>query len=162
RGLSLGVAVGLAQLFKYNGWIVALILAASAGLWLLVPGEPRARSGLAICGWGLAAALMAALIYWPWFEFVESHGGYRALLAHHRSYLGDFSAWPGHLAVQLAQAGALSGTAAWRALGGLAAGVGMLIATGDLGMTPRLLPRLALELLSLTALCLWLPNFAWL
>ena len=39
--------------------------------------EWRERTVAATWGWGLLAAIVAAIVYWPWFEFVESHGGYR-------------------------------------------------------------------------------------
>ena len=35
RAVSLGLAVGLAQLFKYNGWISGAIVVATAVIWLL-------------------------------------------------------------------------------------------------------------------------------
>ena len=39
RAVSLGLAVGIAQLFKYNGWVSGVIVALSAGLWLLIPSR---------------------------------------------------------------------------------------------------------------------------
>ena len=132
RAVSLGLAVGLAQLFKYNGWISGVIVAASAVVWLLFhPREWRTRSMAATWGWGLLAAIVAAVVYWPWFRFVESHGGYAALLAHQRSYLGGLSSWPGHWSLQLAQERFLSGGPVWLACAGLAAALAMLISTGD-------------------------------
>ena len=39
---------------------------------------------LAIWGFGLLAAVLCLRSsYWPWFGFVESHGGYAGLLRHH-------------------------------------------------------------------------------
>jgi len=164
RAVWLGLAVGAAQLFKYSGWISGAIVASSAVLWLIVhPQERRSMSTIATWVWGFGAALVAGIVYWPWFQFVESHGGYRALLAHHRSYLGGLSSWPGHLSVQLAQANALSGGPVWLACGGLAAALGMSTAAGDFGIERRFLPRILLEVLCLSLLCLWLlPNLVWL
>jgi dolichyl-phosphate-mannose-protein mannosyltransferase len=101
----LGLSVGLAQLFKYNGWIAGVLVALSAAIWFLFRRDERTHKTLvATWGWGLLAALVAASVYWPWFRFVESHGGYAALLAHQRSYLGGFWAWWIHLHVQVSQA----------------------------------------------------------
>jgi hypothetical protein len=47
---------------------------------------------------------------------VERHGGYSALLTHHRSYLSGPKLWLPHLSHQLAQASVLSGGAIWRLL----------------------------------------------
>ena len=106
RALSLGLAVGVAQLFKYNGWlagaIVVFVRCSLARLASAANGGSRADGRH--LGMGLAAALVAAAIYWPWFAFVEAHGGYRALLAHQRGYLGGITAWPVYLAAQLGQA----------------------------------------------------------
>ena len=77
--------------------------------------------------WGILAALIAALVYWPWFAFVQSHGGYAVLLAHQRGYLGGFAAWPGDLAAQLAQARALAGGQIWLTSAGLAAIAAILL-----------------------------------
>jgi hypothetical protein len=160
RAVSLGLAVGVVQLFKYNGWISGAIVAASAALWLIAPLRERRYSAVyATWGWGLVAALIAVAVYWPWFRFVEAHGGYGALLAHQRSYLGGFWSWPGHLSVQLAQADALSGGPVWLACGGLAAAFGLLISAGDWAIERRWLPRVLLEAIAITAFCLWLlPN----
>jgi 4-amino-4-deoxy-L-arabinose transferase-like glycosyltransferase len=164
RALVLGLAVGAAQLFKYNGWIAGLIVASSAAAWLLLhTAEWRARTSAAIWGWGLAAAVFAAIVYWPWFRFVDSHGGYPALLAHQRSYLGDLRSWPGHLSQQIAQAKLLSGGLAWLVVGGLAAISAMLLVEGGLGASRHWL-RLIIEALGLLAIALlpaWLVPALW-
>ncbi len=85
------------------------------------------RVTAATWGWGILAACVAALVYWPWFAFVQSHGGYAALLAHQRGYLGGFASWPGQLAVQLAQARMLSGGAFWILAAALAAGAAIVL-----------------------------------
>ena len=91
----LGLSVGVAQLFKYNGWIGGVLVAIERGALACcsVRDARTPKTMLATWGWGLLfAALVAAIVYWPWFRFVESHGGYAALLAHHRGYRGrDFA-----------------------------------------------------------------------
>jgi hypothetical protein len=133
RAVLLGLAVGMAQLFKYNGGLAGILVALTAALGMIVPwGTPATRRPVAIWGWGLVAVLVAALAYWPWYRFVESHGGYASLMAHHRSYLAAPSRWPVHLGVQLSQARALSGGPAWQLLAGLAAAGGMWAVQGGL------------------------------
>jgi dolichyl-phosphate-mannose-protein mannosyltransferase len=145
RALLLGLAVGLSQLFKYNGWISGAIVAATAVVWLLFhPGEWRTRSMAGTWGGGLFAAIVAAIVYWPWFIFVDSHGGYSALLAHQRSYLGGMTAWPGHWSVQLAQEQFLSGGPNWIGCTVVVAALAMLVSAGDMALE-RLSPRILLE-----------------
>jgi 4-amino-4-deoxy-L-arabinose transferase-like glycosyltransferase len=161
RAVSLGLAVGIAQLFKYNGWVSGMIVVMCAGLWLLFhPVDRKSKRTIATWGWGVVAALVAAMVYWPWFQFVESHGGYSALLAHQRSYLRGLSAWPGHWSVQLDQAAALSGGAVWLGCGGIVASVGMLLSAGEFGPNGRFLVRILVEVMSLSALCL-IPRLSW-
>ena len=167
RALAFGLAVGAAQLFKYNGWITGAIVAASAAAWLLCrPAEWRTRATAATWGWGVVAALFAALVYLPWFWFVESHGGYKELLAHQRSYLGDFSSWPAHWSLQLAAERFLSGGWPWLLGAGLAAALAMLIGVGDFAKDLRRLARLAVEAIGLATLCsirgsLWWLALVW-
>ena len=92
-------------------------------------------------------------MYSPWFWFVDSHGGYQALLAHQRSYLGNLSSWPGHWSLQLAQERFLAGSPVWIASAGFLAALALLISTGDLPSDRRRLPRLLVELIGLMALC---------
>jgi dolichyl-phosphate-mannose-protein mannosyltransferase len=161
RAVILGLAVGGAQLFKYNGWLAGAIVVLSTILRLARnPRDWRSRSAAATWGWGLTAALVAAALYWPWYAYVESHGGYGALLAHQRSYLGGFGSWPRHMLAQLAQSRALTGGPLWLASGGLAAA----FALTAIGQPPagkwRFVKRILLPMLSLSVLCL-LPNLAW-
>jgi dolichyl-phosphate-mannose-protein mannosyltransferase len=161
RAVALGIAVGIAQLFKYSGWVSGVIIPLTAGSWLLShPSEARSRTTIATWGWGIVAALIAAVVYWPWYQFVESHGGYSALLTHQRSYLGGFSTWPGHLSVQLDQMAALSGGPVWLAFGGFAASFGMLLSVGDLRTAGRFPFRILFEAVSLWALWL-IPEVSW-
>ena len=115
RAIMLGVAVGLAQQCKYNGWLAGGIVAATALVGVATRAEERRPARIArVFGWGLLAAFVAAGVVWPWYRFVESHGGYASLLRHQRSYLGGFSTWAPHFAVQFQQSVALSG--GWRFL----------------------------------------------
>ncbi len=110
-GLTMGVLVGLAQQFKYNGWLLGALVVANAGLGLMLTPEARVRRhwvGLGMWG-GLAVLISAALVY-PWYRFVEVHGGYAALLTHQRSYLGPPSSWWPHLRNQIDQAVVLGGS----------------------------------------------------
>ena len=114
RGIAMGIAVGLAQNFKYNGWIAGVIVLIAAILGLILDREERkpARSGR-VFGFGCVGAIVAALMYLPWYRFVEGHGGYAALLAHQRSYTGGFSSWFPHLTQQMVQVHVLTGGGFW-------------------------------------------------
>ncbi len=112
--IALGLSVGLAQWFKYNGWLLGVFAVLAACLGILVDPKERHRPRIrAVSGFGLLAVLLAVAVYWPWFAFVESHGGYAGLLKHHQSYMGGLSSWPPHLRLQLEQMAALSGGPAW-------------------------------------------------
>ena len=106
RAVAFGLMVGLAQNAKYNGYLVGGIVALVA-VWGLVL---KSGDGRRVMGYGLVAAAVAALVYLPWYRFVESHpGGYAGLMRHHRSYLSGPSAWPSHWRLQMGQSYALSG-----------------------------------------------------
>ncbi len=110
RAILMGLAVGLAQQFKYNGWLVGGIVIASALLGIVFHREERkVGSILKTFGWGALAAVVAWLVVWPWYRFVEAHGGYSALLRHQQSYLGGWRDWWPNLSIQADQAAALSG-----------------------------------------------------
>jgi len=121
RALVMGVAVGVAQNFKYNGWLAGIIVGLAAVVGAVVYREDR-RPGplLRTFGWGLAGALVAGLIYAPWYQFVETHGGYAALVRHHRGYMNATAWWPNGN-TQLGEAFALSGQRWCGALTGLLA-----------------------------------------
>lgn len=130
RALALGVAVGIAQNLKYNGWIAGLVVVLAAVFGLIGGSEQRRPSALVrTFGLGFVAALVAAAAYWPWFRFVESHGGYADLLRHQRSYLGGPSVWVSHVRQQLAQVVALSGGRAWAMLTWAVAWLGCAVAS---------------------------------
>jgi 4-amino-4-deoxy-L-arabinose transferase-like glycosyltransferase len=161
RAVLFGLTVGVAQLFKYSGWISGVIVGLTAAAWLFVHSSQwRSRHSFATWVWGSAAALVAAAVYSPWYQFVESHGGYRALLKHQQGYLGGVSSWPGHLYLQLTQATALSGGPAWLAAGGLAATLAIYASTGDFATERQVLPRMLIATAGLTALCV-IPSFGW-
>jgi dolichyl-phosphate-mannose-protein mannosyltransferase len=105
RAILMGLAVGLAQEFKYNGWLTGGIVIGSAVWGILIRPEERKLGSIArIFGWGIAAAGVAWLVVWPWFAFVEVHGGYSALLRHQRSYLGGLGDWWPNFLIQAEQA----------------------------------------------------------
>jgi hypothetical protein len=116
RAVGLGLAVGLAQLVKYNGWLIGATVPFVALLGIAFHREERTKARIvSTFGWGIGAALLAGLVYWPWARFVESQVGYRSLLKHQQSYFGEIWEWPQHLADQLRQVVALSGGNAWAA-----------------------------------------------
>ncbi len=120
--IALGLSVGLAQWFKYNGWLLGAFVALAAGLGILVdPSQREARKILATWGYGAVAAIITASVYWPWFAYVDSHGGYSGLMRHHQSYVGGFDSWLPHIRIQLDQVAALSGGPVWNAMEYLAA-----------------------------------------
>ncbi|WP_165230860.1 ArnT family glycosyltransferase [Aquisphaera insulae] len=157
--IGLGVAVGVAQLIKYNGWLLgAAVIAVAIGELV----DPRSRSNRLragrLWGYGVAAAVVAALIYAPWFRFVAAHGGYGALLAHHRSYIGGPGTWLDHLGIQFEQADALSGGRGWQLAGCLAA-----VASACFVSPPssRAEARKALGIGLLVPPAVLLPRFLW-
>ena len=106
--IGMGLGVGLCQLAKYNGALTGIIVAMTALVdFLVVPRETRRDTRLFVkrIGWGIIGAMVAGLIYLPWFQFVERHGGYRALMKHHGGYMGGVGTWLVYLRMQLAQAG---------------------------------------------------------
>ncbi|WP_406696545.1 glycosyltransferase family 39 protein [Singulisphaera sp. Ch08] len=121
RAVALGLSVGTAQLFKYNGWLTGVIIALAALTGLLCHVDHRrswfsaSRLRFGPIHLSLLAAGVALVVYWPWFQFVERHGGYRALVTHHQSYLGGIARWFPYLKQQQAQLVALSGGATWGA-----------------------------------------------
>lgn len=121
RAVAFGLAVGLAQNVKYNGWLIGAILAATVLADLTLGSTESRRRSLRALAFGLLAALVAAAVYAPWFVFVERHGGYSAVLKHQRGYLMGVSAWLPNLRLQLAQwvalSGLISGIMTWGAIG---------------------------------------------
>jgi len=161
RAMFLGLSVGVAQLFKYNGWISGIIVALAVLLGQVVKRkEQSARTVCAAWVWGLLAISVAAIVYLPWFQFVESHGGYRSLLAHQRGYMNGISRWVDHWSLQLAQARVLSGSPRWRGSVGIAAALGLVISSSDLRGYRLRWPKLLIETFGLASLCS-VPNVDW-
>lgn len=166
RALAFGIAVGLAQNFKYNGWVAGVAVAVAAVFGLLSTREGRRpQAVIGTFGLGLVAALVAGLVYLPWYLFVEAHGGYAALLKHHRSYLGGTSSWLPHWDQQLAQVVALTGGAA---VGAITWSVAWLVAGAAVHGFAMLFPksrwdaaRLRLGLLIGAAVLATVPDLAW-
>lgn len=114
RALTFGLAAGLAQNFKYNGWICLAIVALAAVFGLVDRDRRRPAAVARTFVLGLLATLIAAVCYVPWYAFVASQtGGYSDLLRHHGTYVGGLASWPSFLAIQLAQVVAFSGGALW-------------------------------------------------
>ena len=166
-GIALGVAVGVAQLFKYSGWTLgaAVMLALPA---VALGDEFRRTKAYQARAWGfgLLGVVVALAIYAPWISFVENHGGYRALMAHHGGYVGSVGSWLPHWRVQLEELSALSGGFPWNLAGWLTAlGAAALMRLGS-GSRPEL-ARLALLALVvgsgiLAPTLLWWLGLAWL
>jgi dolichyl-phosphate-mannose-protein mannosyltransferase len=121
RALLMGLAVGLAQEFKYNGWLTGGIVVGTALVGIVVRLEERKLGSiLKTFGWGGFAAVVAWLVVWPWYAFVEAHGGYAALLRHQQSYLGGFNAWWPNFLIQADQVVAMTDIRTWFVAGFLA------------------------------------------
>ena len=153
RALAFGVAVGVAQNFKYSGWIAGVVVALAA-LTGLFTGRREALRALSL---GMIAAVAAALVYLPWFLFVESHGGYARLLAHHRTYLGGWSSWWPQWRSQMAQAIALSGGPRWQVAAWALASLAALASRLRESKRRRFAQGLLIGLLVVT----FFPNLSW-
>lgn len=85
--IAAGLAVGLAWNTKYHGWLVGVI-AAAATLPDFIRGSRLVRRQILVRH-GLAT-LIAMACYAPWFLHIcQMDGGYGALAAEHRRFLGD-------------------------------------------------------------------------
>ncbi|MFM7592601.1 MAG: ArnT family glycosyltransferase, partial [Isosphaeraceae bacterium] len=107
KACLMGVCVGLCQLTKYNGALTGLIIALTAVLDYfrsVVKQKPETAVFRRRILFGIFGALIAFLVYLPWLNFVENHGGYRSLLNHHSGYVKPLSSWPTNLKMQLVQA----------------------------------------------------------
>ena len=121
-------------------------------------GCARPQATGASGGSGYPRRGVALLVYWPWYRFVENHGGYQRLLAHHRGYVDGFTAWPGNLRAQLAQAAALSGGWPWLLPAWLLASLGTLwVQPGNRPRWPLLIALILAGTLALVAI----PELPW-
>jgi hypothetical protein len=157
----------MCQQFKYNGWLLGAIVILAASLGILVNRDQRNRAKLlATWGFGLVAAIVAAAVYWPWFSFVNLHGGYGALLRHHSSYLGGVASWFDHWRLQLEEAALLSGGPVWNAAAWAAAclSCGLIsLSTADPARRLRatLVAGLLLPLMSFAPSWFWWVGVPW-
>jgi 4-amino-4-deoxy-L-arabinose transferase-like glycosyltransferase len=151
RAMLLGLVVGLAQLTKYNGFLAGLSVAFVPLLWLIDRDPTRRRLACRALGLGLLAAAIAALCYWPWFQFVQARvpGGYPGLIRHHRGYLSPPSQWPRNAFVQWAEAitlaGRLSGWIGWGSIGWALGWIAAAWASERIGWIVRSSDRMAMR-----------------
>jgi hypothetical protein len=135
RAVAFGLAVGIAQNVKYNGWIIGAILAATVILDCVAGSDDSRRRSRRALRFGVLAAIVAAVVYAPWFLFVERHGGYGAVLKVQRGYLMPATSWLPNLRLQLAQwvalSGLISGALTWGAIGWALAWIGRHLAGAD-------------------------------
>lgn len=135
RAIVFGVAVGLAQNVKYNGWLAGFIVG-WALLWNASEGRGSVRQPFSsVLKYLAIAATFAIAVDLPWIAFVQTHGGYADLIRHQRSYT-DPAAWLAHWRLQLNQSIALSGGSAFNAGAWIAASISCLACRTD-----RSLPR---------------------
>ncbi len=110
--IGLGLGVGLVQWVKYHGWLAGAITALAAFILAVLSRSERSpRRLISVWGQGACAAVLAFGVFWPWFQFVESHGGYSDLIRHHSSYMQGYRTWFPHLLVQLDQSAILEQSA---------------------------------------------------
>ncbi|WZO99137.1 glycosyltransferase family 39 protein [Isosphaeraceae bacterium EP7] len=166
RAILLGLATGLAWNTKYNGFLAGVIVVLAAAWNACLDSEARRRATLArVFGFGAIAGLVAILAYIPWAIFVERNGGYAALAAHQRSYLGGPISWFPHWRLQLAQSVALSGPPIRGILAWIAAfALSAFVSKGEI--IPRRVPALTgiwnFSPVVVGALAAWLaPDFGW-
>ncbi len=121
--LAAGLACGAAMNIKYNGFIT-LVFAATP-----IAVEFWGRKAQVTLGWKKAsmlwgiAAVVALLLYFPWFNHIVSTVGYSQLLSHQRGYSSGLLAWPGNLVTLVAHYWCIT---SWP--GRLGLGLGMLTA----------------------------------
>ena len=131
RAAALGLAVGVAQLFKYNGWIAGVLVALGAVAWTLIRARRTDRQeadrdlGMGpLRGAGRGRRLLALV--------PVRRVAWRIRRAHRPPprLPGRPWSWPGYAMFQLEQDRALSGGVWWLAFGSFAAAVAMLTAIG--------------------------------
>jgi dolichyl-phosphate-mannose-protein mannosyltransferase len=87
-----GIYTGLAWWTKYNGWLpLAIEAAALPVLWLAIrPSEKEMISWLTCFA---ITALVAGLIWTPYYVSLQSQGGYGPITANHAKYVVGISGW---------------------------------------------------------------------
>jgi hypothetical protein len=95
---------GLAWWTKYNGWLPLAVGLAGGTAWQLF--RPRSdRQFLTLCKRWLLVAACAFLIWSPVLIGLQKHGGYAAVAANHRQYVGGLNGWGPAALRQLEHAG---------------------------------------------------------
>ena len=137
RAVAMGLAVGLAQLFKYNGWIAGAIVVASAAAWLVChPTEWRTKTTAATWGWGLSARS------WPPRSTGPGIGSSTTTAATGAPGApAQLSGRPiivaGSLVAPARRRAISLGNPGWLISAGLAAAIAMLVSTGDFASDRR-------------------------
>lgn len=87
-----GLACGLCWWTKYNGWLTAFLLTATAGLqWLIMERTSRRiKQNLIIVAVMLGVTV---LVYSPYIWSLQPTGGYFAVSANHRQYFQGIGSW---------------------------------------------------------------------
>ncbi|MBS0206444.1 MAG: glycosyltransferase family 39 protein [Planctomycetes bacterium] len=102
--LLAGLFTGLAWWTKYNGWLPLAVGLAGGTAWQLsLPRSERQLKAIAIRG--MAVVGLSFLIWSPVLVGLQKHGGYQAVAANHRQYVGRISGWGAAAVRQLVHAG---------------------------------------------------------
>lgn len=94
--IAAGLATGLAWATKYNGWLPLTIAGSGFILFALISRwkkHTRTESWMGVAISLSAMALTAAVVWSPVLLDLNERGGYAAVAANHRGYLGGLSDW---------------------------------------------------------------------
>jgi 4-amino-4-deoxy-L-arabinose transferase-like glycosyltransferase len=119
-GIAAGLATGLAWSTKYNGWLPLAIAGSGIVLYLLVSRWKQTKPAVPWIGALLslvAMTLTAAVVWSPVWLDLKKRGGYAAVAANHRGYLGGLSDWLPSLSRQIDNHRFLDGWLSCAALG---------------------------------------------
>lgn len=122
RMILSGILCGAAWWTKYTGWLPLAIVGAGTCHWWIW----RGRSELSLSRHLkqlLTMAVVAGLVWLPWYIHLQPSGGYSAIASNHRSYMNGFSSWQQNLATHLSAQFLMDG---WP--GCLSLGIGLLTA----------------------------------
>ncbi|WP_459556364.1 ArnT family glycosyltransferase [Lacunimicrobium album] len=94
-----GLTCGLCWWTKYNGWLTAFLLTATAALqWLIMERtSSRLKQNLILVGITLGVTV---LVYAPYIWSLQPTGGYLAVSANHRQYFQGMGSWWKNLDLQ--------------------------------------------------------------